>query len=1397
MRALGLDIGSNSVGSAWIDHDTGKITVGISVFPAGVDESDEKRGDPKNVKRRTARRTRITLRRKAERKRALRLRLIQEGLLPDNESKFQALLDETDPWVLRTKGLTEALPPHHFGRVLLHLAQRRGAVGFDADIGDTGNVKKAIVDLQLKMLDRLGSKESQETAQQLRKVIESLEKKKSRSESETEELDTAREHLQQLCRALLRNNTVTVGRLMATLRAERRTPITTPDRRKQKKGPREWNSAIRNKGSNFEFHADRAMIRDEFGKLWDAQKQFDSPLSRLLTDELRQTLDDDSRDGDWRHKGLLFGQRKATWDLGTLGRCVLHPSERCAPHADMYASRYLVLESVNNLKIIERGMPARALSKDDRAKIKNYLSGPLGVATKGKQKGQPKRSVSVTDLRELMGWGRAGKTAQFRFNIENDDEREINTDWFSREIIHIAVTPDGWAGLSKSAREGINRAILKHDPDEEAHAAKLKALVMQEWARLSENQADALVAAWKRRPRPDAKRLNMSRRAVRNMLAVMDRDEPWPDNNRPGQMRWLTQIEARKHIAELARHENGYRDATTGKPLDEHDIRRYETGSKGSTAKDRHYKKKHLLRRKREPIYGPDGLPLHALPPAPLISNPVVRKSIHEVRRHVVEYLISKECKPDEIYVELAREAKMGKVESDRLLFKNRLRNRIRNEIAHEFQLDTVPSSQRRAAIDRVILCIQQGEVCPLCGNQIVKSTLTPRVAANGTDCEVSHIVPRACGGHNGLGNLALAHTKCNREMRRRTPRDYWSETLKGGFDEGMAWIEKIYSEVARPKPAEVKSATGNALWSCYFNKRDDLAKIERFKKNVSDIQEMTPSQLAATTYASRQVMTFLADTLFDGEGLPERGGQRRIFASDGMWTSRLRREWGLFFDPHHSRANGLTPDVTHERKEKDRGDHRHHAIDAVAIALSTPQVRAAWDAREKRADNAGVNTADEEAMEKFRRLQPIKVPAPFTSPEHLQKEVRRAVFGDAAVERPVSHRPVKRKLVGALHKATLYGPVVDMWVQDGIECSELVDGRVTVRQPILGDAPSDCLKPAHLRLPRTESDEEAIGRLARKLRIGKAKLSKADAEKEARKRVRSAAFEHAFVDPKPEKGGIVRDIGLRRLLRRRLEERGLDPDSFSSTQLKKSINDHGPLTHDSGVPIHGVVLLWSNSDPVTIKRDGYDYSTGKQFKEMELNTRRMYDSQNNHHIEIRVTKNKKGNEVWSGEIVTSFETAQRKLRKLQAIREAGVPNRNHFRRLSDTERERYRRMLRDIEMAHPLVDRSNNDDKGGDFVMSLAEGEMLYMKHKHADEIGYFVVAKLDKPSSVVIVPHWDARAAGERKDSVGKKVPDSKRDQFSVTPTDLKNLAPPGLPHAVKVRVSPLGELLHLSKD
>ena len=69
MKVLGLDIGTNSVGSALVDLKAKTITLGVSVFPAGVEESEGKRGDPKNQARRKQRQQKRSIERRAEVKR--------------------------------------------------------------------------------------------------------------------------------------------------------------------------------------------------------------------------------------------------------------------------------------------------------------------------------------------------------------------------------------------------------------------------------------------------------------------------------------------------------------------------------------------------------------------------------------------------------------------------------------------------------------------------------------------------------------------------------------------------------------------------------------------------------------------------------------------------------------------------------------------------------------------------------------------------------------------------------------------------------------------------------------------------------------------------------------------------------------------------------------------------------------------------------------------------------------------------------------------------------------------------------------------------------------------------------------------------------------------------------
>ncbi len=122
---LGLDIGSNSIGWALIDNENKRITdTGVRVFQEGVNK-DKGAEVSKNETRRVARGARRSRNRRNYRKNKLMRLLTRNGLLPKGDNDLQKVFN-TDPYLLRAKGLDEQLTPYELGRVLYHLNQRRG-----------------------------------------------------------------------------------------------------------------------------------------------------------------------------------------------------------------------------------------------------------------------------------------------------------------------------------------------------------------------------------------------------------------------------------------------------------------------------------------------------------------------------------------------------------------------------------------------------------------------------------------------------------------------------------------------------------------------------------------------------------------------------------------------------------------------------------------------------------------------------------------------------------------------------------------------------------------------------------------------------------------------------------------------------------------------------------------------------------------------------------------------------------------------------------------------------------------------------------------------------------------------------------------------------------------------
>lgn len=1332
MKLLGLDIGSNSVGSAWVDTDSRDIAVGAGVFPAGAEiKPDGTRGPPINQERRAKRSLRRVLRRRAVRKRLLRMHLMKLGLLPRDEPEFNALLENTDPWQLRADALTRSLSAHEFGRVLLHLAQRRGALGLEDDEEEETDKKRTRKSEEVE--DEGADADTKPKTPPKGAVKEAIAHLRQEMIRKFERGKVAQERILTDPSAFLdwaRSNNVTFGRFIAKLRTERRYAIKNSDgtyKGSTKKGnPREWRDPVRNKDSKFEFHAERGLTRFEFGLIWEKQKGFGGPLAALLTDEFRQMLDSPVEDSTWRHQGLIFGQRRITWDLGVLGRCVLEPTDRCAPIADRHASYFRVLETVNNIKIRRGDGDYQSLTSEERARVIAMLRGPLLMPGKGEQKGQkvPKKSASVTDIREALGLpskqskspkkGKKSKLGvgvaaqpQATLNIEADEERMPNTDWFHREVVHGAISESVWSAWDETRRESVNRAILKFDPTQEGHDTRLREGAINWWGLFPE-QAEKLVTAWRTRP-PLGKRLKMSRRAIRNISPYMEKA------NVDG--RWPTQIEARMAFAE----DGHARDCVTGQEPDDRAKARYKIGAKGLTARDRHFQKKHPLTVDGKAILDDEGKPIPMLPPAPMLSNPVVRKAIHEVRRHVLAYLRKFGKKPDRIVIELARIAEQPAKLRNEQLTRNRWRERIRKQAIETYDLHDRSLNQQREAVDRVILAGQQGGCCMYCGEALSES-----VAAKGQDCEIDHIIPYSRCGVNGLNNKVVVHRKCNRDKDNQTQREWWGSQ----FDEKAKCAKKRFDLPKGEYPPK----------GSYFTKRDYASKWRNFIAEGVPA-EWRPSQLTDTAYAAKETAVYLANALFGGQGLPQwmskkqaKDGsedqpdpKQRIFFTKGAYTHQLRKDWQLF---ETRMGKGMNADEVKELAQKNRGNHREHAVDAVAIALTGVDGRIQDLAAYARV--VGESRAKSKEPPKREPIRP-----PWDTVDGFRGQVIDMIYGkDSEGGIVVAHRPVKKKIVSHLHLDTLYGPVFDRF---GDRAEERATNRINVVR----------LKPNHLKVPKGWDELSAS--------LDSESLP-APEQRERRRRLAQLA------DPLPGKSGIVRDRALRDRLRKCLRANGIDPDAFKSSQVQEAA-EKGWLKMESGIPIRRVVLLRTNTDPVVIARKRLDIGSGQMVPDLDPRTLRLYDSQSNHHIEIREDRRGK----WVGDTVRTIDAVAR-------VRPRKKPESS-------------------VKQRREAVDRSDNER--GKFIMSLAEGETIRMLDPDTRKYGYFVVFKIDKPHTIHFIQHFDARGASERKEvdpgnpDKTRSIPGTKREDFAVTAGDMKSLDP------IKLRVGPLGDVKVLERD
>lgn len=343
------------------------------------------------------------------------------------------------------------------------------------------------------------------------------------------------------------------------------------------------------------------------------------------------------------------------------------------------------------------------------------------------------------------------------------------------------------------------------------------------------------------------------------------------------------------------------------------------------------------------------------------LRNPAVTRTLTELRK-VVNAIIKRYGRPAEIHIELARDLRRSKDERQRLQSENRKQEVIRKAAADEIREFRRGEEPTRQDIERLLLAKECEFTCPYTGRKFSMAALfgpEPQV-------DVEHIIPFHMSLDNSFANKTLCFAEENRNVKRgRTPFEAYGDTAR--------WNDIL---------DRVRNFKGRLAGEKLFRFQLHGEELEQW------LSDFASRQLNDTRYASRLALRYLS-LLYGGtaDGI-DSAGKRRITVVTGQTTAHVRNWLQL-------------GSILNDGGEKTRDDHRHHAVDAVAVALTSQRTVQM------------LSIASRNQLLRKGRLYGEPEPPWPTFLEDVRKAISRLV---------VSPR-VERRVRGPLHAETFYSP--------------------------------------------------------------------------------------------------------------------------------------------------------------------------------------------------------------------------------------------------------------------------------------------------------------------------------------------------------------------------------------
>ncbi|MCM1356864.1 MAG: type II CRISPR RNA-guided endonuclease Cas9 [Staphylococcus sp.] len=296
------------------------------------------------------------------------------------------------------------------------------------------------------------------------------------------------------------------------------------------------------------------------------------------------------------------------------------------------------------------------------------------------------------------------------------------------------------------------------------------------------------------------------------------------------------------------------------------------------------------------------------------LRNPVVEKILNQII-NVVNTLIQRFGRPDEIRIEMARELKKSSKErqkmSEHIATRTKDNKRITDILAGAPFFISKPSQT-----DIVRYRLYE-ELASNGYKTLYSSTFVKKERLFSNDFNIEHIIPQATLFDDSYSNKTLETREANLAKGNKTAIDYVEET---------------------------DGANGVAQYTARVNDLLKTGKISKAKaRNLLCRREDIPTDflnrdLTNTQYIARKATEILSQVT------------DRVTTTNGAVTARLREDWGLVdimkelnWDKYN-RAGMTSSRTTRDGKVigtiegwSKRNDNRHHAMDALTIVFTRP----------------------------------------------------------------------------------------------------------------------------------------------------------------------------------------------------------------------------------------------------------------------------------------------------------------------------------------------------------------------------------------------------------------------------------------------------------------------------